>query len=89
MNIKALNLASLSIKDLTRLHEEIGRVLAGKLESEKRKLEKQLAELGTGLLPKRAQILSAERKIRSARKLRRAYPPVRPKFRNPAKRSES
>lgn len=89
MNIKALNLASLSIEDLTRLHEDVGRVLAGRLESEKRKLEKQLAQLGTGLRPKRPQTLSAERKIQSARKTRRAYPPVRPKFRNPAKRSET
>lgn len=89
MNIKALNLASLSIEDLTRLRDETGRVLAGKLESEKRKLERQLARLGTDLLPKRAQMAARQRTIRSSRKAGRAYPPVRPKYRNPANRSET
>ena len=37
MNMKSLNLASLSIADLSRLHEEVRGVLTQKIEAEKRK----------------------------------------------------
>jgi DNA-binding protein H-NS len=62
-----INLNSKSIEELWELHEEIASILASKMEAERVKLEKRLHKLG----PK------------AAHDLRRPYPEVRPKFRNP------
>jgi DNA-binding protein H-NS len=87
MNLKSLNLAELSIDELSELYDQVQRVLAQKIEQEKRKLEEQLARLGSphGSASGR---FALERR-RQSRKTRRPYPPVRPKFRNPANPSET
>ena len=42
---KKFNLDAMSIDEMWQLHEEIGQVLSVKLTSEKRQLEKRLAQL--------------------------------------------
>jgi DNA-binding protein H-NS len=67
-----IDFQSMSINELWALHETIGSVLARKLEAEKRSLEQRLNEL-------------SRRVGKAANKtpLRRSYPKVLPKFRNP------
>ena len=86
MNMKSLNLASLSIADLSRLHEEVRGVLTQKIEAEKRKLEEQLSKLSA---PQRVVKASSDGSGGTHHTGRRPYPPVRPKFRNPANPSET
>ena len=62
-----IDLKSKSIEELWALHEEIASILTAKMEAERVKLEKRLHEL----VP------------RVVRYLRRPYPEVPPKFRNP------
>ena len=69
-----LDLDSMSTDELWSLHEEITRVLSSKLAEEKAQLEAKLRRLG-----------AASRRDRK----RRLYPPVLPKFRNPARPSET
>lgn len=65
--MKKTDLISQSIEELWALHEEIASILAMKMEAEKLKLEKRLEQLG----------------VRIVHDLRRPYPEVQPKFRNP------
>jgi DNA-binding protein H-NS len=65
--MKKADLISKSIEELWALHEEIASILASKMQAEKLKLEKRLDQLGA----------------RIVHDLRRAYPEVQPKFRNP------
>ena len=71
-------LEKMELDDLWDLHERIMDVLDRKLESEKRKLQNQLDELGRrfGGSPKDIP-------------QRRPYPKVEPKFRNPNNPSET
>lgn len=83
------NLQSLSIDELWAFHEEVGAVLSKRIAAEKRELEARLARLNRssisdGAAIKRAALQSGER-----RPLRRKYPPVLPKFRNPLDPSET
>ena len=66
-SMKNSDLNSMSIEELWALHEEIASILAAKMEAEKLKLEKRLDQLGA----------------RGVLHLRRPYPQVQPKFRNP------
>jgi DNA-binding protein H-NS len=75
---------SLSIDDLWKLHEEVGALLSKKIRVEKRGLEARLARLNRGLAEK-AKITGADAKS----SLRRHYPPVLPKYRNPNDPSET
>jgi DNA-binding protein H-NS len=61
----------MAIDDLWQLYQEIGRLLAQQLTSEKRKLEHRLSQL------------QADVKHTSTEKLRRPYPKVYPKYQNP------
>ena len=72
--MKADNLDSMSTDELWSLHEEITLVLSSKFAEEKARLEVKLRKLGVA--PPR------DRK-------RRPYPPVLPKYRNPAHPSET
>jgi len=72
------DLELMSIDDLWALHAEITAVLARRLSAEKRQLERRLQEL-------RARGISNENRRRE----RRPYPRVFPKYRNPAKPSET
>jgi DNA-binding protein H-NS len=83
-----LNLPSLSIDELWALHEEVGATLSKKIASEKRELEERLVKLNRGLIGKLA-IKRAALQVGDAPRVRRAYPPVLPKFQNPADPTET
>jgi DNA-binding protein H-NS len=69
-----LDLDSMSTDELWSLHEQITRVLSSKLAEEKAQLERKLRQLGAASFRGRK---------------RRPYPPVLPKYRNPAHPSET
>src|SRR5476649_2212503 len=87
MNNK-LNLDALSIDEMWLLHEEIGRVLSVRLTSEKRELEKRLAQLRR---ERDARSLDGPdaRAAKDMPRARRKYPQVFPKYRNPTEPSET
>jgi DNA-binding protein H-NS len=74
-----IDIQSLSIDELWTLHEAVGAMLAEKMAAEKKLLEERLRLLTKGKVEHTGQ----------ASKLRRPYPPVLPKFRNPDKPSET
>src|SRR5258708_3222939 len=83
---KKLNLDAMSVDEMWQLHEEISQVLSVRLTSEKRELEKRLAQLRreTRLMePADAQPL------KDPPRERRKYPRVFPKYRNPDEPSET
>jgi hypothetical protein len=65
--MKNTHLNPKSIEELWVLHEEITSILFAKMEAEKLKFQKRLDQLGMTVV----------------QDLRRPYPEVRPKFRNP------
>ena len=69
--MKGIDLESMPLDELWALHETICSVLARKLEAEKRSLERRLSEL------------SRVGKAANETPVRRSYPKVYPKFRNP------
>ncbi|MDR3572093.1 MAG: H-NS histone family protein [Candidatus Pacebacteria bacterium] len=79
---KKLSLDAMSVDEMWRLHEEIGRILSVRLKSEKRELEKRLAQLhrDENLHPN----LTDKQGVRQTRK----YPKVFPKYRNPNEPTE-
>jgi DNA-binding protein H-NS len=86
---KKLNLDAMSIDEMWRLHEEIILALSARLTSEKRELEKRLAQLrrDKGEIPQSAPV---DRKLKiGAPGKRRKYPKVFPKYRNPKDTSET
>ena len=88
MSKKSLSLDAMSIDEMWQLHEEISRILSVRLTSEKRQLEKRLAQLRRDqetrqLDPPDSQSLSG------APRERRKYPRVLPKYRNPKEHSET
>ena len=72
------DLEQMSIEELWALHVEVSNVLAGKIAIEKRQLERRL-----GMLQ------ATSRSSPTARRERRPYPQVFPKYRNPSKPSET
>ncbi len=72
-----MNFEEMSVDELWKLREEVSRVLEGKLNAEKKKLEQRLTHLA-GTLER------AEDKLK-----RRMYPKVFPKYRNPSNPSET
>ena len=88
MNRK-LNLDGMSVDEMWRLHEEISRVLSVRLTSERRELEKRLAQLGREKeirRPLQSETSSTDVKPHFAK---RKYPRVYPKYRNPKEPSET
>jgi DNA-binding protein H-NS len=77
---KKLDLDAMSVDELWDLHEKIGQVLSIRLTSEKRALEKRLAQLQR----ENVSLPSAE-----VPRERRKYPRVYPKYRNPNEPSET
>ena len=75
--MKASHPSKMSIDELWALHEEVGRVLSSKMTEEKARLEKRLREL------------QSQTAATSDAPAKRFYPPVLPKFRNPAHPSET
>jgi DNA-binding protein H-NS len=84
---KKFNLDAMSTDEMWLLHEEISQVLSVKLTSEKRELEKRLAQLRKEKeIP---QLEAVDRKLKDSRPERRKYPRVFPKFQNPSVPSET
>jgi DNA-binding protein H-NS len=85
---RKLNLDAMSIDEMWQLHEEISRVLSVRLTSEKRELEKRLAQLR-----REGQMRQSEQpdgpSPNDAPRERRKYPRVFPKYRNPDELSET
>src|ERR1700752_1490333 len=83
---KKLSFDAMSIDEMWQLHEEISRVLSVRLTTEKRELEKRLAQL-------RHEQETGQLNLPDARKdaprERRSYPRVLPKYRNPKEHSET
>ena len=80
---KKLSLDAMSVDEMWRLHEAIGRILSVRLTSEKRELEKRLAQLHHEEKPQLK--LTDKQRVRQARK----YPKVFPKYRNPNEPTET
>jgi DNA-binding protein H-NS len=81
-------LSSMSIDDLWHLREQISRVLADKIKSEKRTLEGRLATLNESIAngkPTNSRLVPVKRRTRARRK----YPKVVPKFQNPKQPAET
>jgi DNA-binding protein H-NS len=77
---KKLNLDAASIEEMWQLHEEISRVLSIRMMSEKRELEKRLAQLRR---EKKMSRSDSTDKPEGPPRERRKYPRVVPKYRNP------
>jgi DNA-binding protein H-NS len=71
--MKPLNFRAMSVDELWQIHEQINRLLAERLTSEKRQLEQRLNRL-------RGDLVNTS----SAEVARRSYPKVRPKYQNPS-----
>lgn len=89
MKLSKNHLASLSMDELWALHEEVSAILSERITSEKRGLEERLAKLNGGLIFDRAKIKNGVSQASERRMVRRKYPPVLPKFRNPSDPSET
>jgi DNA-binding protein H-NS len=87
MSAKKIELESMSVDDLWSLHEKISRILSTRITSEKQELEKRLAVLNRG----RHLVEGGEvgQSFEAHDKVRRKYPRVFPKYRNPATPSET
>lgn len=85
---KKLNLDGMSIDEMWQLHEEISRVLSVRLTSEKRELEKRLAQLRREKEMRQSEPADAQ-SLQGAPRERRKYPRVFPKYRNPKEPSET
>ena len=81
---KKIDLDTMSVDEMWRLHEKIGQVLSVRLTSEKRELEKRLAQLRR---ENEMHAVSAE--VTGVSRERRKYPRVYPKYRNPNDPSET
>ncbi|MEH2544103.1 DNA-binding protein H-NS [Bradyrhizobium sp. AZCC 2262] len=84
---KKFNLDAMSIDEMWQLHEEISAVLSIRLTSEKRELEKRLAQLRREKEMRQSE--SADSQPRDAPRERRKYPRVFPKYRNPNEPTET
>jgi DNA-binding protein H-NS len=95
VNLNKSDLPTLSIDELWTLHEEVGVILSKKITTEKRELEKRLATLNRGsisgkvLISDKAMVTQAVVQRRERQAVRRKYPPVLPKFQNPADPTET
>jgi DNA-binding protein H-NS len=86
MSIKKLDLESMSVDELWSFHERISKILSERITSEKQELEKRLAVLNRG---RNAIGGDLAQSLDSNDKVRRKYPRVFPKYRNPATPSET
>lgn len=79
-------LESMTLDELWSLYEEIGGMLTDRIRAEKRELEKRLAVLHRGMASPEEQ---AGQEAGPVAKMRRKYPRVLPKYRNPQSPSET
>ena len=81
---KKIDLDAMSVDEMWRLHEKIGQVLSVRLTSEKRELEKRLAQLR-----RENEMHAVSTEVAGVSRERRKYPRVYPKYRNPNDPSET
>ena len=86
--IKKRNLEAMSVDEMWQLHEEISQILSVRLTSEKRELEKRLAQLRREKETRHSEPADAQT-LKGAQRERRKYPRVYPKYRNPKEPSET
>jgi DNA-binding protein H-NS len=84
---KKVNLDAMSIDEMWQLHEEISQILTVRLASEKRELEKRLAQLRYEKEMPSAEL--ADVQSENVVGERRKYPRVFPKYQNPNEPSET
>jgi len=77
--MKPHDLESMSLDELWSLHEFIASVLGRKISAEKARLDQRLREIGQSTADSAKKVSHA----------RRAYPQVFPKYKNPARPSET
>ena len=82
---KKQNFDGMSVDELWQLHEELSQVLSVRLTSEKRELEKRLAQLRREKESRQSEIVDARNPPRERRKSPRVFP----KYRNPEQPSET
>jgi DNA-binding protein H-NS len=78
--MKPYDLRSMSTDELCSLHEFVSSALARRIPAEAERLEQRLRQLGLG---------GAPHNVKKTSHARRPYPKVFPKYRNPAKPSET
>jgi DNA-binding protein H-NS len=83
MSMKKIDFEAMSFEDLWSLHEEISQILAVRITSEKRELERRLAVLNRSRGAIEGTDSDAVRVYTANGKARRKYPRVLPKYRNP------
>jgi DNA-binding protein H-NS len=86
---KKFNLDGMTVDEMWRLYEEISQVLSVRLTSEKRELEKRLAQLRREKESRQPESPGDLSPARTAGSPRRKYPRVFPKYRNPKQPSET
>jgi DNA-binding protein H-NS len=86
---KKPNFDGMSVDELWQLHEELSQALSVRLTSEKRELERRLAQLRREKVMRQSERQSETADVRSAPRERRKYPRVVPKYRNPEEPSET
>src|SRR3954447_19358013 len=86
---KKFNLDAMSVDEMWQLHEEISQVLSIRLTSEKRELEKRLAQLRREKESRQPEGAGELSLAGIAVAPRRKYPRVFPKYRNPKQPSET
>jgi DNA-binding protein H-NS len=77
---KPLDLQSMSMDELWSFHEVVSAALAPKISAEKARLDQRLHQLG---------LRAGVHNVKEIGHARRPYPQVYPKYRNPAKPSET
>jgi DNA-binding protein H-NS len=85
---RKLNLEGMSIDEMWQLYEEISQILSVRLTTEKRALEKRLAQLRRDNEVRQTKSGDASA-LESLPRERRKYPRVLPKYRNPKEPSET
>jgi DNA-binding protein H-NS len=84
---KKFDFGAMSTDEMWQLHVEIGRVLAVRLISKKRELEKRLARLRREKAVPQSK--TADERLKDMPRERHNYPKVLPKYQNPNKPSET
>jgi DNA-binding protein H-NS len=83
MSTKKIDFEAMSFDDLWSLHEQISQILAVRITSEKRELERRLAVLNRSRGAIEGADSDSAPSYKANGKARRAYPRVLPKYRNP------
>lgn len=83
MSTKKIDFEAMSFDDLWSLHEQISQILAVRITSEKRELERRLAVLNRSRGAIEGASNEGAQSYSSNGKARRKYPRVLPKYRNP------